>query len=36
VIGHINGQALVFDLRCLDHRDEHEFIANLSGLTMWL
>jgi L-seryl-tRNA(Ser) seleniumtransferase len=32
VIGHIDGQALVFDLRCLDTQDEQGFVANLSGL----
>jgi len=32
VIGRIDEQALVFDLRCLDPHDEQGFLANLSGL----
>jgi L-seryl-tRNA(Ser) seleniumtransferase len=32
VIGRIEDQALVFDLRCLDPHNERGFIANLSGL----
>ena len=32
VIGRIEVQALMFDLRCLDDRDEQAFVANLSAL----